>query len=123
MKTTLEVTKELLLTGKHITYRDLEAHTEIRSTRLAPRILDLRKQGWNIKSRSVPGKGNLAEYWLEHEEIERIKNAQYMPISKQIETDEQSAEVDTNIAVGGLEMAQEEFYEQLGLGLLGTSNY
>lgn len=71
--TTIEVTKMLLLTGRHITYRDLEANTEIRSVKLAQRIHDIeRKFGWKVERQTVKGKGSLMEYWLEQAEIDRI---------------------------------------------------
>ena len=61
---------------------------------LAQRILDIRQtKGWSIRSKSVKGKGTLKEYWLDDEEIERIS---------------------------GRKTVKEE---QLGLGLLGFSNY
>ena len=110
-----------MLNGNHITKGDF--HAKYKTFTLTQRVEEIRKDGWDVKSKTIPGRRGMVEYWLEPEEIDRIKNTQYMPISKQIETDEQSAEVDTNIASGGLEMAQNEFYEQLGLGLLGTSNY
>lgn len=121
MKTVKELAQEEMLNGNRINKGDF--HAKYKTFTLTQRVEEIRKDGWDVKSKTIPGKRGMVEYWLEPEEIERIKNAQYMPISKQIETDEQSVEVDTNIAPGGLEMAQNEFYEQLGLGLLGTSNY
>ena len=122
MKTVKQIAQELLLKGERINKGDF--HAQYKTFTLTQRIEEIRHEDkWDVKSRTIPGRRGMVEYWLEPEEIDRIKNAQYMPISKQIETDEQSAEVDTNIASGGLEMAQNEFYEQLGLGLLGTSNY
>ena len=72
MKTSQEIVEELLLSGRHINKFDLLSigHTVC----LAQRILDIRQQkGWNISSASVKGKGTLKEYWLEPEEIDRIK--------------------------------------------------
>ena len=87
MKTTQEIVEELLIQGKHINKFDLLAHAN--SVCLAQRILDIKEQkGWNIRSASVKGKGTLKEYWLDEDEIARIKKPQ-----------------------------------QLGLGLLGMSNY
>ena len=87
MKTTQEIVEDLLIQGKHINKFDLLAHTN--SVCLAQRILDIKVQkGWNIRSASVKGKGTLKEYWLDEDEITRIKKPQ-----------------------------------QLGLGLLGMSNY
>lgn len=77
MKTTQEIVEDLLLKGKHINKFDLLSVAN--SVCLAQRILDIREQkGWNICSQSVPGKGTLKEYWLEPEEIKRIKNPQQM---------------------------------------------
>ena len=123
MKTSSEILKEHLLKGGSIHKFQFMNMTPTHTVCLAQRVEELRRAGWVIKDRPVEGKGNLKTYYMEQAEIDRIKNTQYMPISKQIETDEQSVDVDTNIAPGGLEMAQNEFYEQLGLGLLGTSNY
>ena len=71
MKTTQEIVEDLLLQGKHINKFDLLSMAN--SVCLAQRILDIKEQkGWNICSKSVPGKGTLKEYWLEPEEIARI---------------------------------------------------
>lgn len=73
-KSCVEVAKKLLLEGRHITFRDLEDNTDIKSVKLAQRIYDIRhKDGWNVKSKTVKGKGTLLEYWLEKDEIDRIK--------------------------------------------------
>jgi hypothetical protein len=72
VKTTQEIVEELLLQGKHINKFDLLSVAN--SVCLSQRILDIRqKKGWNISSRSVKGKGTLKEFWLEPEEIARIK--------------------------------------------------
>lgn len=72
MKTTQEIVEELLLQGKHINKFDLLSVAN--SVCLAQRILDIREQrGWDIRSASVKGKGTLKEYWLEPDEIARIK--------------------------------------------------
>lgn len=72
MKTTQEIVEDLLLQGKHINKFDLLSMAN--SVCLAQRILDIKEQkGWNICSKSVPGKGTLKEYWLEPDEIARIK--------------------------------------------------
>lgn len=87
MKTTQEIVEELLIQGKHINKFDLLSYGN--SVCLAQRIMDIRQQkGWNIHSASIKGKGTLKEYWLDEDEIARIKKPQ-----------------------------------QLGLGLLGMSNY
>lgn len=77
MKTTQEIVEDLLLKGKHINKFDLLSVAN--SVCLAQRILDIREQkGWNICSKSVPGKGTLKEYWLEPEEIKRITTGTQM---------------------------------------------
>ena len=73
-KTTTEEVKAMLLSGRHITKLDLFYESEIASSCLPQRIYDIRKEtDWDIKSQSVKGKGTLREYWLEPEEIKRIK--------------------------------------------------
>lgn len=77
MKTTQEIVEEMLLKGKHINKFDLLSVAN--SVCLAQRILDIKEQkGWNIRSASVKGKGTLKEYWLEADEIARIKKPQQM---------------------------------------------
>lgn len=77
MKTTQEIVEDLLLQGKHINKFDLLQVAN--SVCLAQRILDIREQkGWNIRSASVKGKGTLKEYWLEPDEIMRIRKPQQM---------------------------------------------
>ena len=97
MKTTQEIVEDLLLQGKHINKFDLLSMAN--SVCLAQRILDIKEQkGWNICSKSVPGKGTLKEYWLEPEEIERIKNSPRMVSNnEQNHKDEQLVEPIENI--------------------------
>ena len=71
MKTTKEILQEVLLDGKHLTKFDFLNLTN--SVCLAQRVQELRQMGWNIVDKNVPGKGTLKEYWLEPEEIARIK--------------------------------------------------
>lgn len=71
MKTTTEILQEALLLGKHLTKFDFLNLTN--SVCLAQRVQELRQMGWNIVDKNVPGKGTLKEYWLEPEEIARIK--------------------------------------------------
>lgn len=126
MKTTLQVTKELLLTGRHINFRDLEANTDIKSCKLTQRVYDLRQSGWNIKSGIVKGKGGLKEYWLEPQEIERLKNTQSVAISEQNASDEQLLKENKNLAEKAYESLKNEdnaYFEQMGFGLLGGHNY
>lgn len=79
MRTTQEIVEDLLLQGKHINKFDLLQVAN--SVCLAQRILDIKEQkGWNIRSASVKGKGTLKEYWLEPEEIMRIRKPLQMGI-------------------------------------------
>jgi len=79
MKTTQEIVEDLLLQGKHINKFDLLQVAN--SVCLAQRILDIKEQkGWNIRSASVKGKGTLKEYWLEPDEIMRIRKPLQMGI-------------------------------------------
>lgn len=118
MKTTSEILQEYLLTGNHLTKFDFLKLTN--SVCLAQRVLELRQMGWNIRDKAVKGKGNLCEYWLEPEEIARIKNK---AIREPKQADEQSFTEPKNIAENEPKKAVNETYEQIGLGLLGTSNY
>ena len=106
--TTREVVEFALLKGMKITKFDLlnMAH----SVCLAQRIQEIRNAGWDVKSRTVKGKGTLVEYWLEPCEIERIKGWKRV--------DEQSLTEEPNHAENGLKTAQIE-EEQVSLGLFG----
>lgn len=86
--TTREIVEFALLKGMKITKFDLlnMAH----SVCLAQRIQEIRNAGWDVKSRTVKGKGTLVEYWLEPSEIERIRGWK--------RTDEQSSTETENIA-------------------------
>lgn len=128
MKTTQDIVEEMLLQGKHINKFDLLSVAN--SVCLAQRILDIREQkGWNIQSKSVPGKGTLKEYWLEPEEIARIreKTQRIERLAEEKKSDEQLVEENKNLA----EMASESLkneekayeIEQLGIGILGGRNY
>ena len=130
--TSIEDVKRLLLSGKRINKRDLERENYINSSCLSQRIYDLRhlpKYGcldWDIKWRSVPGKGTLREFWLEPEEIERIKNSPRMVSNnEQNQKDEQLVEPIENIVEkASVSLKNEDIaYEQLGIGLLGGHNY
>lgn len=69
--TTREVAEAMLLEGKRFTKFDFLSATN--SVCLAQRIEEIRKDGWDVQSQSVKGKGNLVVYWLEDKEIKRIK--------------------------------------------------
>lgn len=120
MKTTEKLVRDLLLSGIHLDKTIMRKHSEINSDCLAQRIKDIRyKTDWDIKWRSVPGKGTLREYWLEPQEIERIKSGK--------KRNEQLVEENQNLAEKASESLKSEdnayFNEQLGIGLLGGHNY
>ena len=70
MKTIKEIAQELLLKGERINKSDFlhQYHTFT----LTQRIEEIRKDGWNVKSKTIPGRKGMVEYWLEPEEIARI---------------------------------------------------
>ncbi len=108
MKTTTEEVKAMLLSGRHITKLDLFYESEINSSCLPQRIYDIKHEtDWNIQSKSVKGKGTLREYWLEPEEIKRIKG-------QLTEDNKNIAEKPQNEPVCEV---REPINEQMGLGL------
>lgn len=113
MKTIKQIAQELLLRGDHINKGDF--HSTYKTFTLTQRIEEIRKEGWDVKSKTIPGKRGMVEYWLEPSEIERLKAKERRV--------EQLVEEYKNIAQNEPKQAQEEKYEQMGLGLLGTSNY
>lgn len=132
--TSIEDVKRLLLSGRHISKEDLRRENYVNSSCLSQRIYDLRhlaKYGcldWDIKWRSVPGKGTLREFWLEPEEIARIKvasvcNVPLKAIGQDKEMNEQIEKNIENLRETAQKVAQNEKYEQMGLGLLGGHNY
>lgn len=126
MKTTTEILQEVLLHGKHLTKFDFLNLTN--SVCLAQRVQELRQMGWNIVDKNVPGKGTLKEYWLEPEEIARIKvasvcNVPLKAIGQDKEMNEQIEKNIENLRETAQKVAQNEKYEQMGLGLLGGHNY
>ena len=71
--------KGRLLNGDHINKFDLLDNTG--SVCLAQRVEEIRNDDlWNVQSKSIKGKGNLVEYWLEPEEIKRIKTPIQQPL-------------------------------------------
>lgn len=130
MKTTTEVLMEALLDGRHLTKFDFLEMTN--SVCLAQRVLELRQEGWDIKDKPVKGKGNLREYWLEREEILRIRVREHRIIENTIHIkkkseDEQLLKENKNLAEKASESLKNEdeayYTEQLGIGLLGGHNY
>lgn len=126
MKTIKETAMELLLNGEHI--NKAEFHSKYHTFTLTQRIEELRRDGWNIKSKTIPGRKGMVEYYLEPEEIERIKNKPHtLTISEQNEKDEQLLIPSENLAESCGESLKSEdnayFSEQLGIGLLGGHNY
>lgn len=116
MKTSSEILQDLLLKGRKVNKFTFLDYTN--SVCLAQRVLELRQLGWNIRSRAIKGKGNLREYWLDREEIDRLNSR--LTESQNVE-DEVLVEENNNVAENEEKRVLEE--EQLGLGLLGFSNY
>ena len=126
MKTIKEIAMELLLNGEHINKGDF--HDTYHTFTLTQRIEEIRKDGWNVKSKTIPGRKGMVEYWLEPDEIERIKNLPHtLTNSEQNEKDEQLLIPSENLAETCGESLKSEdnayFSEQLGIGLLGGHNY
>lgn len=116
MKTSSEILQDLLLKGRKVNKFTFLDYTN--SVCLAQRVLELRQLGWNIRSRAIEGKGNLREYWLDREEIDRLNSK---PIESIMPKDEVLVMENNNLAENEEKGVLEE--EQLGLGLLGFSNY
>ena len=130
MKTIKETAAELLLNGEHINKGDF--HAKYHTFTLTQRIEELRRDGWNIKSKTIPGRKGMVEYWLEPEEINRIHSHGSKVISNMLSAtekgeDEQLVEENRNLAEKASESLKSEdnayFNEQLGIGLLGGHNY
>ena len=126
MKAIKETAMELLLNGEHINKSDF--HAKYHTFTLTQRIEELRRDGWNIKSKTIPGRKGMVEYWLEPEEIARIKVASACKVPlKALEQDkEMNEQIEKNIEnlrETAQKVAQNEKYEQMGLGLLGGHNY
>ena len=122
MKTTSEILQEALLLGKHLTKFDFLNLTN--SVCLAQRVQELRQMGWNIVDKNVPGKGTLKEYWLEPEEIQRLKSPRMVSNNEQNHKDEQLVEPIENIVEkASVSLKNEDIaYEQTSL-LLGGENF
>ena len=117
MLTTQERLEELLLDGRKV--NKFTFLQETGSVCLAQRVLDIRQTlNWNVKSRAIKGKGALREYWLEPDEIRRIK-AQLYPHKQSAEVKENKPEtaqkppLRMELTPNGVKV---EKVEQLGLG-------
>lgn len=92
---------------------------------LAQRILDIKQdKGWFIRSRTIKGKGTLREYWLDKDEISRIKGEkpkdEQSPIKK--ETSPKTAENETETKPKRTEFEPPKA-EQGRLGLFGEGEW
>lgn len=125
MKTIKETAMELLLDGQHINKGDF--HDQYNTFTLTQRIEEIRRlDKWDVMSKPIPGKRGMVEYWLEPQEIERIKNKQSRTISEQNASDEQLLTENKNLAEKASESLKNEdnaYFEQMGFGLLGGHNY
>ena len=118
MLTSQQILEELLLDGRKV--NKFTFLKESGSVCLAQRILDIRQTlGWNIRSRAIKGKGALREYWLEPEEIQRIKG-NLKPSAEVKKEDKQLIEENRNLAEKATESLESErkayYEEQMGLG-------
>ena len=129
-KTNKEIAMELLLNGEHINKGDF--HDTYHTFTLTQRIEEIRKGGWNVKSKPMPGRKGMVEYWLDQDEINRIHSHGSQVITQMLSAtekseDEQLAEENRNLAEKASESLKSEdnayFNEQLGIGLLGGHNY
>ena len=78
MKTIKETAQELLLSGEHINKSDF--HSKYHTFTLTQRIEEIRKDGWNVRSKPIPNRRGMVEYWLEQSEIDRIKGVKHEQI-------------------------------------------
>ena len=116
MENTEELVRNMLLSGRHINKVDMRNESEINYDCLPQRIKDIRyKTDWDIKHRSVPGRGTLREYWVEPEEIQRIKG-NLKPFKEVKQEVEQLADnLEKAVEMPPKEVEKEE---QLGLGFV-----
>ena len=120
MLTTQERLEELLLDGRRV--NKFSFLQETGSVCLAQRILDIRQtKNWNIRSKAIKGKGALREYWLEPNEIKRIK-AQIGTYKQLVEPNKNTAETSqkaplrSELTPTGVKIERTE-EEQIGIGL------
>lgn len=79
MKTIKETAKELLLKGEHI--NKSEFYSKYKTFTLTQRIEEIRREGWNVKSKPIPKRRGMVEYWLEESEIERLSGNLHQTVS------------------------------------------
>lgn len=118
MKTIKEIAQELLLEGEHLNKGDF--HAKYKTFTLTQRIEEIRKDGWNVKSKTIPGRKGMVEYWLEPEEIHRLHAHGRQVIEALTIAQEESKKL-----AEGTKQASDseaEAYEQTSL-LMGGSNY
>ena len=115
------------MNGEHLNKGDF--HATYHTFTLTQRIEEIRRlDKWDVKSKTIPGRKGMVEYWLEPDEIERIKNLPHtLTNSEQNEKDEQLLIPNENLAEKASESLKSEdnayFNEQLGIGLIGGHNY
>lgn len=118
MKTIKEIAMELLLSGERINKADF--HNKYHTFTLTQRIEEIRRiDGWSIKSKTMPGRKGMVEYWLDDAEIQRIQGG----LQTRKDSNEQLVEPIKTAPVTASDEPINESYEQLGLGLLGGHNY
>lgn len=120
IKTVKMIAQELLLNGERINKGQF--HARYNTFTLTQRIEEIRKDGWRVMSKTIPGKRGMVEYWLEPEEIQRLKNT--LPserIKSKKEEGEQLVIPQENI-VENAPVEPKTRYEQTSF-LIGGRNY
>lgn len=113
-----EIAKRLLLQGRHL--NKAQFHNDYHTFTLTQRIEEIRnEEGWAIKSKVIPNMNGMVEYWLEPEEIERLKRL----LGLEKGENEQQVTEATKTSVKAENKPEIEHYEQMGLGLLGGRNW
>lgn len=127
MKTIKETAMELLLNGEHLNKG--EFHDKYHTFTLTQRIEEIRRlDKWDVKSKTIPGRKGMVEYWLDQDEINRIHSHGSQVIANMLSAQQKSADEqlpteEEKVAETSQKTAQNEVYEQMGLGLLGGHNY
>ena len=118
--TTSEIAQALLLEGRRITKFDFLQ--EARSVCLPQRIEELRNDlHWAVQSKAIKGRKGLVEYWLEPNEIKRIKaeiypHKQSAEVNKNTAETSQKAPLRSELTPTGVKIERTND-EQVGLGL------
>lgn len=116
--TSQEKLEKMLLSGVKVDKGKF--YREVGTFCLTQRIYDIKKdKGWLIRSRTVDGKGTLREYWLDKDEIERIKATQ----GEKPKVEQSSVVKETAPKQAEIEPQSELKAEQGSLGLFGEPEW